>query len=248
MKKSPPPPEVIVRQAVSSLRTVGTVFVLLGGAISLLYMQEITSRPALGLVLVASTTVFLLGPGVLYHLTALLLRRHDVGVAWIARQTAIAQSVLTILGVGTTIAANLYLSRTPFDALMHLLVPAIVTAFFVPALLAQAYQIGKALQALRLISESQRGFEVMAVIPTVLDHLDVSPSPGTPGQGGGEGGIDRRTISDTRNHPHPDPFPEYRERELERNKPNDSALVIPIPPEDPAGDAPSDAVQKQDAT
>jgi cytochrome c oxidase assembly factor CtaG len=52
-----------------------------------------------------------------------------------------------------------------------------------------------------------------------------APSPGTPGEGGGEGDLDRKKSPDTprgfmpirdtfytRNHPHPNPLPEYRER------------------------------------
>jgi len=52
-----------------------------------------------------------------------------------------------------------------------------------------------------------------------------TPSPGTPGGGGGEGDLERKKSWDTgeilcgcertasRNHPHPNPLPEYRERE-----------------------------------
>jgi valyl-tRNA synthetase len=40
----------------------------------------------------------------------------------------------------------------------------------------------------------------------------LSPSPGTPGEGGGEGDFERRKSFDIPNHPHPSPLPEYRER------------------------------------
>ena len=40
----------------------------------------------------------------------------------------------------------------------------------------------------------------------------LSPSPGTPGEGRGEGDLGRRTASDKPSHPHPNPLPEYRER------------------------------------
>jgi hypothetical protein len=44
----------------------------------------------------------------------------------------------------------------------------------------------------------------------------LTPSPGTPGgspiAGRGEGGFEGRTGLDIRNHPHPNPLPEYRER------------------------------------
>jgi primosomal protein N' (replication factor Y) len=44
-----------------------------------------------------------------------------------------------------------------------------------------------------------------------------TPSPGTPGEGGGEGAFDKGAEQPNRNHPHPHPhpLPEYRERESE---------------------------------
>jgi hypothetical protein len=49
-------------------------------------------------------------------------------------------------------------------------------------------------------------------------YTTLVPSPGTPGEGQidkvwGEGDFELREVSDSRNHPHPDPLPEYRERE-----------------------------------
>jgi nifR3 family TIM-barrel protein len=49
---------------------------------------------------------------------------------------------------------------------------------------------------------------------TRLDAV-LSPSPGTPGEGGGEGVFERETASGSLNHPHPNPIPEHREREPE---------------------------------
>jgi chromosome segregation protein len=39
----------------------------------------------------------------------------------------------------------------------------------------------------------------------------VPPSPGTPGEGRGEGDFERKTALEIPNHPHPNPLPEYRE-------------------------------------
>jgi acyl-coenzyme A synthetase/AMP-(fatty) acid ligase len=41
---------------------------------------------------------------------------------------------------------------------------------------------------------------------------DIAPSPGTPGEGGGEGDFERPTVPGGRNHHHPNPLPDYRER------------------------------------
>jgi 5-methyltetrahydrofolate--homocysteine methyltransferase len=40
----------------------------------------------------------------------------------------------------------------------------------------------------------------------------LAPSPGTPGEGRGEGDLGRPKSLDQQNHPHPNPLPEYRER------------------------------------
>ena len=41
---------------------------------------------------------------------------------------------------------------------------------------------------------------------------NLTPSPGTPGEGGGEGDFERDNAPGSRNHPHPNPLPEYRAR------------------------------------
>ena len=62
----------------------------------------------------------------------------------------------------------------------------------------------------------------------VVTNAPLAPSPGTPGEGWGEGDFERRESSAVQNHPHPNllPFgsepqgrrPEYREKEPEKNR------------------------------
>jgi 4-amino-4-deoxy-L-arabinose transferase-like glycosyltransferase len=54
------------------------------------------------------------------------------------------------------------------------------------------------------------GLTVAAMVYAI--RVKRSPSPGTPGEGRGEGDFERITGLDTSNHPHPNPLPEYRER------------------------------------
>jgi type VI secretion system protein ImpH len=49
----------------------------------------------------------------------------------------------------------------------------------------------------------------------IWDEGVLTPSPGTPGEGGGEGEFLAEFASTTEMHPHPDPLPEYRERGAE---------------------------------
>jgi tRNA G18 (ribose-2'-O)-methylase SpoU len=52
----------------------------------------------------------------------------------------------------------------------------------------------------------------------------LTPSPGTPGEGGGEGDFERKTALDIPNHPDDNPLPAYRTREPDT--PRRSMLVI----------------------
>jgi hypothetical protein len=53
----------------------------------------------------------------------------------------------------------------------------------------------------------------------------ISPSPGNPGEGRGEGSApDRELILDFRQNPHPNPLPEYRERGQQSTRPARLAL------------------------
>jgi HPt (histidine-containing phosphotransfer) domain-containing protein len=45
-----------------------------------------------------------------------------------------------------------------------------------------------------------------------IEQAALAPSPGTPGEGRGEGDFERKAALDIPNHPHPNPLPEYRER------------------------------------
>jgi hypothetical protein len=45
---------------------------------------------------------------------------------------------------------------------------------------------------------------------------NLSPSPGTPGEGRGEGSVESEISNPKLQNPHPNPLPEYREREPEQ--------------------------------
>jgi hypothetical protein len=47
----------------------------------------------------------------------------------------------------------------------------------------------------------------------LLFPRELTPSPGTPGEGGGEGSAESLIDSRMQQNPHPNPLPEYRERE-----------------------------------
>jgi Fe-S-cluster containining protein len=65
----------------------------------------------------------------------------------------------------------------------------------------------------------------LAVFTTDLELVrSLTPSPGTPGEGGGEGDFERRTTRPIPNRPHPNPLPEYRERGPEAR----SGTALPV--------------------
>jgi putative protease len=66
-----------------------------------------------------------------------------------------------------------------------------------------------------LLAERAKGLPHDIAEPDALARLRaeaLSPSPGTPGEGGGEGDFERRAILDMPMDPHPNPLPEYRQR------------------------------------
>jgi ATP-dependent helicase HrpB len=70
---------------------------------------------------------------------------------------------------------------------------------------------------LEILEEGGRGEEVdRAALRQVIrvrdELLRLSPSPGTPGEGGGEGDFELPATLAIPNHPHPNPLPGYRER------------------------------------
>jgi branched-chain amino acid transport system ATP-binding protein len=93
--------------------------------------------------------------------------------------------------------------------------------------------------------------------PGARPSLRAAPSPGTPGEGRGEGDLERKKSLDisqegssptresfyVRNHPHPNPLPEYRERG------QDAATVVHpgAPPSAPAAVKYASSTRKTDA-
>ena len=155
-------PTATLRRSVSSLRTVGTVFLLLGAFAAVAIAHDGMTAPG-AFPFVASASLLWIGPGALYHVTAHLFRRRDFGVAVLARWTAIGQTLLAVLVVAMTYLGGGLASRQLWPALM----PGFATVFFAPALLVQAHQIRTAVAALRLQPRTH-GFEVQparAVLP-----------------------------------------------------------------------------------
>jgi hypothetical protein len=164
-------PSIALKNAVSSLRTVGTVFILVGALSDFIAVAGPGIRSQ-GLQLVASASMFLLAPGIIYHMSATFIRRHDVKMAVLAQRTAILQCLAGVVGV-TCLVIITPRKAPPF------LFAAIPILFFIPALLAQAYEIGKALHALRMMPQTQRGFEVLAVLP-IEEEAPAENAPADP--------------------------------------------------------------------
>ena len=62
---------------------------------------------------------------------------------------------------------------------------------------------------------------VKSVVCVAMNYYtNLAPSPGTPGEGRGEGDFERRTITDILNHPHSNPLPGYRERGARKHRPH----------------------------
>ena len=102
---------------------------------------------------------------------------------------------------------------------MGLYVPVTYTLWW---LLASVAQMPATVDNIRLNPMVFHAFNVLVhalsatLVFVILSKL-LTPSPGTPGEGWGEGDFEPSATFDDRNHPHPHPLPEYRERRPEKH-------------------------------
>jgi hypothetical protein len=152
-------PQAVLRVAVSDNRVLGIVMILLGFAFSAPAALLFPKLNAQCCVVAASAGIFLIAPGILYQIAASGMKHGAVRAGRITIRVSIVQSILSLLVFPFAI---LFGVREP------VLIPVAVNLFFVPAILAQALNIRRALRAIRLLPSTGRAFEAIDVRPAAV--------------------------------------------------------------------------------
>jgi hypothetical protein len=159
-------PHVQLRDAASSLRTLGSAFVCIWLAIAyFLKFGAFGPRGPWTISVLASASAFLLAPGTLYHIGAAFIRRRERWAASLSMWTAVAQIVIVAVGLPMQIVDR---------NLVQMLFPVTVTMFFVPALIAQALVLRRSMEMIRRLPQAVHGFEA---IPFAQRVDTTAPSP-----------------------------------------------------------------------
>ena len=125
-------PKIPLEKAAADMRTVGGLFVALGGLPLLLALgQGMDFRVQL---LMTTATLILIGPGVWYFLASKLMSRGQVWVIRITQRIGLGQMAAIVLAIA-------------FGFIIHeeevMVLPAILAIYFVPALIALMFQLRK---------------------------------------------------------------------------------------------------------
>jgi hypothetical protein len=145
-----------VRDAISGLRLLGGLFVLLG---TLPLFGALANQGSTSATLLAGgATVALVGPGVWYFVASHLVRN---GVTWAVDRSLLIAAAQTVVIAGLIVVGAL--TRSPALAL-----PAILGLFFVPALIAMCWQLSRARLGIRDMASTGHGFQPLEVRPVLL--------------------------------------------------------------------------------
>jgi hypothetical protein len=161
----PPPHErdaylqAALKKSVADATTIALVFILLGG-LGMLIASQLGWRQ--GPLLAGSCGMMLLGPGVLYFIAGGQIKRRKPSGARMARMAAACH--LAVIPGSVFVYATF---GRHFGSIGFVLVPATISVFFVPALIAFLFSMTKAVRIARAIESEGHGFQVMAPKPVI---------------------------------------------------------------------------------
>lgn len=176
MKRSKPfDPHGALKEASSDLFTIGIVFVALGGLFGLIVVADVSGNRSFELqALGGSCATLMIAPGCWYVIAAAQLRRKQFGLVRSSMMVAIGQVALVLmaLAVGALFRSSLRV----------LLPPAVISVFFVPAVIATLVHIRRVEQALHLLSVDGHAFEAVMKVEAIEtnDRPNQSDNSGHP--------------------------------------------------------------------
>ncbi len=153
-----------LKRIVADAWTLAFVFIVLGAlgfAVGFAARDDVT-----GQLMTASCGVVMLAPGILYALAGVKIRNREAFGARLALWAAVAH----IGAIPLLLLASLTTASWMSPAMI---VPAVVSLFFVPALIAFLFSMNKARQIARMLGATGHGF---AVLPA-QSVLPIEPAP-----------------------------------------------------------------------
>ena len=152
--------------AIRSTRLLGIVLILFGFVALLPFAA--TPR-GISLLLTIVIALFYLGPGVLYLLCAIFLKRRRLWAVVVALVLASIQLLLAILGI-VTFAIQMFSALHMNSMGAFAIIPLIVILFFIAAFVQLIYHLSCCFEAIKFSPpEFQRGFEPLVVQPQITD-------------------------------------------------------------------------------
>jgi hypothetical protein len=147
--------------AVRSTRVLGILFLLIGTFVSLLLSVRGGMPRRGGIFLTGGLLLFYVGPGVVYLITAIYLKRRQFWAVVVGLVLASIQSLFVLLGIAGIL---LTLMRQP--AVSIALVPMGVMIFVLLALAQLIYHLSLSFEAIKYApTEEQHGFEPLMATP-----------------------------------------------------------------------------------
>jgi hypothetical protein len=185
----------MISEAVHGLRALGFAFIGIDFLLMIPIFLGDRSLPLL--VLAGSAAMVLLAPGAVYQVAAFSVRHKEIRSAELAQRAASAQMVLIVLGTAIGIARDWMLGNTfwrtssmygsvfftfalPVPAMWF---PPLIGAFFLPALLAQMWNIRSAIAAIRALPEERRGFEAIPMAMLAPGNMPMASGQASVAQG-----------------------------------------------------------------
>jgi hypothetical protein len=144
------------------VRNWGRVFSAIGLVFEWLVFVDRSKTTLTEQALAGFAALIMIGPGVLYHISAHSVKRKESWAARLAFRTASIQCGVIVLGVLSTMTYTFLGLRSLW--IYELLVATSVGIFFVPALIAQLFVLRRAMRAIQLLPTDGHAFEPIPMV------------------------------------------------------------------------------------
>jgi hypothetical protein len=183
-----PDPHAMLHDAVYGNRLIGIVIIILGLAMCVPAAIRFPTPSLSYNIMAVSASLFMIGPGVLYQIAAIAMNHREERGGKISLCVAVCMAIPAMLSLGIElvfgnghfgrdIAATLEFERNwrPVSFDNAALMPPLATLFFVPASLVHAWNVVRAIRAIRLLPTKGHAFEVSVHAVQTVSTTPTSP-------------------------------------------------------------------------